>query len=353
MRNKELIEAIHKVVKDYGVTYRQAKYIYDKVKDLPKDEAKNKYHELILAAQERNKAKKNKVMGNTQTIAVCNNRILTAMLDMDKHPFIEDKDKSLGYNYKIGDEDEVFTFSYKPDLKNPEPFQGITPRQMQLLSAIYAQLLHLQVGEDKFHRTPVTLRSIYEYLHGKGRKWCNVPTAQRLKLLNELTDLKMFLKYIQGQYRIGRKKLAVEAGFFLWFDLYYDEGNSQPELDKSRLEGFKEKMLYCYKEQMGILAVAQSQGRFTTIPVKMLEAKTEHRYDDLKMYLAWRVRLAEERDRTPAIRYERLRKLFGDSRSKVVGTYMRYLERNGFIKHLRLDHDAVRWDKVKKTKEQA
>lgn len=330
-----------------GLSFSTVRRNYFKALEQKEDRLKY-YNQINALAVER---KKSKVAGNSNDITVCRNAMLIAMLDrkniIDYTGWV-----AAEHQYEIVKGNEYIRF----DMDNNQHFAGITFKQLLILSAIYSQLESTKEKPDYDIRYPISLRSIYEYIHGNKTKWCMVADKDRIALRNEITALKQKLNKMSGKYHYLKtytsKKGNVKKewadidfgyGFFLQGDWIFEPSKQEEELEQEKKEGCKNSVLHCKKPKF--LEIYENQKRITTIDKDMLAIETEHSLDPMKIYIAYMVKQTSKNPKlTKAIRYDTLIRLFGDDHRKMVKRYAKFLEEKGFIKNLNLDKDAIRWE---------
>ena len=251
------------------------------------------------------------------------------------------------YMYKTHDKLYEETLGLVMD-DTKDVFTGIRFREQLILSAFYSQIENMKPEPDG--RYKVSLRSIYEFLHGSGTEWSKVSVQDRYRLSHEISRLVSKLSHFSGVYTCKNERgkafsIHVDNAFFLSGCLYKDLTRQQEEQNVHAQEGMRNLCYYC--RYPGILSMNRKQGRVHRIPQVMLECRMNNKHATLKTYLAYRVFLGND-DRNHmkrTIRYNDMERKCGLFDRDVVKRYMRYLQDKGIIENLRLDKDAVRWDK--------
>ncbi|MCR4574665.1 MAG: hypothetical protein K5787_12970 [Lentisphaeria bacterium] len=350
-KKKAKIAWLKKLATEKGLTYRQVKYCFDKVikeKDKDLNERRELFHSYLAEAQERNKKKTVSKIGNT---AIYNNAMLCELYKHNHHDY---NTVMSDYRYCVSVNGEYLHFSIGDTKNASAEFDDITFHEFLILSAIYSQIERYDGVMDEENRYIISLRSIYECLHGKKTKWCRVSADDIIKLRHEIMLLILKLNNMTGEYYSKKTKLREfdsGSGFFLKGAMYrYVTPNEKNnEIKALQKEGYHNSFVYISKP--AFLDICLQQSRITTIPDDMLDIETEHENDDVKLYIAFWVKVVGKSKLEPAIRFSTLKDLFGDDHRKMVRRYAKFLEDKGYITNLRLDRDAIRWDKVKEQKE--
>lgn len=276
--------------------------------------------------------------GNGNPVTIYRNPILWGMLDIDRHCYEEQG--VFNYNIAVGEE------YMKLSNQSYSRIGRLTFEQLIILSAIYSQLKSCKEKPDFDNRYPVSLRSIYEYVHGRSMKWCRVSEDKRKELKDKVTALERQLNGLTGSYHYVTKKRSEKTNKLnkthgdadVGFDFFL-HGNW---IDTA---GSTECSFMCYRDRMRMFKIYKGQEEMlTTLPEDMLAVKNERFLDGLKYYLAYRVVEGNRRHMHKVVSYEGIVKLFGADHREFVKRYMKFLEEKGHVKNLKLDKDAVRWE---------
>lgn len=348
--SKQIRDVIKNEALKVGLSYNVVKDHYLKAIAVKATERREYFNKLNQESIER---KLSAVPKNECPIAILRNPVLLGLLKAKDYMYREiDR---ISYRICIGK--DTLTFHSSSSSK------ALSYEQLILLSAIYSQLMKQRKEKtDVEGRYKISLRSIYEYVHGTGVKWCNVDSEFKKIELLKIYNLYNFLNTItNGVYEYTYKddhsrfhtlKKQLDRNFFLKMDLH----DSPDDGDKDRLEweknGYSNVMLYVKPTPM--FDIVMLQKCFTTLPAEMLDIKNHHEYDALKYFLAYRVIQSRKSEKIRrVVKYNGLKELFGNDHRDFVKRYFKFLADKGYIKNLQCDKDAVRWENEGKERQSA
>lgn len=337
---KSYRQRIRDDAKELGLSYNTVKRnALEAFKCSSTEERQKRYNELNrLSVLLRDTKRMKQDSRNSNPVTIYRNPMLWGMLDIDRYCYREVNVHN--YNIAVGEEYMKLSNSSYSSIRK------LTFEQLVLLSAIYSQLKSCKEKPDFDNRYPVSLRSIYEYVHGKSMKWCRVSDAQKKELEDNVTALEKQLHDLQGCYHYTTKKRSEKTNklnkSYGDIEIGYDfflHGNWVQQLNS------EDHKYMCYRGKIRMFEIYKKQEEMlTTLPEDMLAVKNERRLDGLKYYLAYRVVEGNGRHMHKVVSYEGIVKLFGADHREFVKRYMKFLEEKGHVKNLKLDKDAVRWE---------
>lgn len=354
--NAKLREQIKAYAECYGLTYNAVKYDYllvdkqveidmleGRIEDVSPDNIRTikllKFNQKIQKTVENHKRRESlKAKGNKNKVTIIRNPMLWGMLDMSRNEFHENVDnyEKCVYNIRAGREFMRVQDTEKGRIGN------LRFEQLVLLSAIYSQLKSCSEKPDLDNRYPISLRSIYEYVHGRSLKWCRVSNEDREGLKAEVRELENHFKNHAGTYHYTIKRWSEKSN-----KVRKDYDDAEIGNDFFIHGNWEGDFFMCYRDIMRMYDIYKGQEEMlTTLPEDMLAVKNERRLDGLKYYLAYRVVEGNNDDSKlrKAVSYDGIVKLFGADHREFVKRYMKFLEEKGHVKNLKLDKDAVRWE---------
>lgn len=330
-------ELINKKAKQFGLSYDTVRKVYQRVVQGSFDTEESFIgfeDEFDKKLQEACDRRNRKVETLKCPVVVVRNAMFLAMLTKD---WKESAEAGL----------HVYTiFKGKWDkmtIKTHERFEGLTFRELLLLSAVYS---HLEsIGHE--HNVRITLRSLYEWLH-RGARWWDVKADKRQAFFQEFVNLRDKLNMLKGEYEWMRKdsqgreckeKCVIDTDYFLQLDWV-------AKIKDFYEHGFRDAWLTFAVTPM--FGVVMAQKCLTRLPDAYLGCpRNGFDYDGLKYYLAFRVVQSKDGWLQKSVKYSTIEEIFGDASRYVVKQYFDWLEKQGLVKDVKHDKDAVRWENVK------
>lgn len=330
-------EFINKKAKQFGLSYNTVRKVYQRVVQGSFDTEESFIgfkDEFDKKLQETCDRRNRKVETLKCPVVLIRNAMFLAMLTKD---WKESEEAGLHvYTISKGKWDRM-------TIKTHERFEGLAFRELLLLSAVYS---HLESsGHERNVR--ITLRSLYEWLH-RGARWNDMKAEEREAFFRECVNLNTKLSMLKGEYewmwkdgkdRESREKSAVSDGFFMQADW-------PPDIRGFYGSGFRDAWLSFSVTPM--FGAVMAQKCLTRLPDAFLDyPRKKAVHDSLKYYLAFRVVQSKDGWLQKAVKYSTIEEIFGDASRYVVKQYFDWLEKQGLVKDVKHDKDAVRWENVK------